>query len=298
MSQVSVDLGTLIQRINEREGTAFRLVGRYSTGEAGAYALADVDGSRAVLKWHPDTARLHALQHGVAVTEMLRSVGYPAPIYRSAGVVVGCTYSIQEELPGTPLGAVTLELLPRLLELNALQIGLAIADAGDASEWPRPVTEPVLVGGDGFCLLEPIRAYSSATAELLRGAQAYVRAYSGGTFATGDIVHMDFNPANILVTEGAISGVVDWEDCHTGDCSFDLATLLFYAYDDAEVREQLQRRILERATPAALAVYLAHLIVRQVDWSIRHHDSATVARYVHVSQRILADLDSLCRLPA
>jgi hypothetical protein len=44
-----------------------------------------------------------------------------------------------------------------------------------------------------------------------------------------------------------------------------------------------QRRILERTTPAVLAVYLSHLIVRQVDWSIRHHAAATTARYVRVA---------------
>lgn len=284
----------LVQHINERIGTAFRLVGRYSHGEAGAYALANTEGRRFVLKWIHGTSRLGALQHGAAVTELLCSVGYPAPVYRNVGAVAGYTYSIQEELPGLPLGTVTLELLPRLLELNALQIG---RDAADSSEWPLPITEPVLAGGDGFCLLEPMRAYSDTTAALLRSAQAYVRAYGGGPFATGDIVHIDFNPANILVADGAISGVVDWEACCAGDCVFDLATLLFYSYDNEAVRERLQRHILARTAPAVLAAYLSHLIVRQVDWSIRHHDSATIARYVRIAHSILADVSGLCPLP-
>lgn len=58
-----------------------------------------------------------------------------------------------------------------------------------------------------------------------------------------------------------------------------------------------QRRILERTRPIALAVYLSHLIVRQVDWSIRHHDAATIARYVRIAHDILADLSDLCDLP-
>lgn len=216
------------------------------------------------------------------------------PVYRSSGIIETYTYSIQEELPGVPLDAVTLEILPRLLELNALQIGRG---AASASEWPLPITEPVLVGGDGYCLLDPMRAYSTATANLLRSAQAYVQAYGDGPFMTGDIVHLDFNPANILVTDGTISGVVDWEGCCAGDCVFDLATLLFYSYDNEAVRERLQRHILARTTPATLAVYLSHLIVRQVDWSIRHHDGVTIARYVCIAHDILADLSGLCPLP-
>lgn len=289
-----MDIDMLVQRINEHGSTSFRLVGRYSHGEAGAYALADAQGRRFVLKWTSGTLRLGALQHAAAVTEQLRSISYPTPVYRNAGIVAGYTYSIQEELPGAPLDAITLELLPGLLELNTLQIGRA---AATTSEWPLPIIGPVLGGGDGFCLLESMRAYSTATAKLLRSAQAYVRAYGDGPFISGDIVHLDFNPANILVAGGKISGVVDWEGCCAGDCVFDLATLLFYSYDIKAVRERLQRHILARTTPATLAVYLSHLIVRQVDWSIRHHDSATIARYVRIAHDILADLSGLCPLP-
>lgn len=42
--------------------------------------------------------------------------------------------------------------------------------------------------------------------------------------------------------------------------------------------------------PGAVAVYLAHLMLRQVDWSIRHHTPAVGARYLHRAGIILRDL--------
>jgi hypothetical protein len=184
-----------------------------------------------------------------AVTERLRSLGYPAPRYCFVGNIAGASYSIQEALPGVPLGRCTPELLPRLLDLNTLQVGQALSMPRN---WPAPVVQTVLHGGDGFCLLETMRAYSSTTSELLDVLQRVVTTYADTPIATDDIVHIDFNPANILVDDGQISGVVDWEDAHAGDCTFDLATLLFYSYDIAALREPLQRLALDRAGINAL----------------------------------------------
>jgi len=47
-----------------------------------------------------------------------------------------------------------------------------------------------------------------------------VAAHLDDPFKTGDIVHDDFQGPNILVHEGRISGVVDWEGCCRGDRAF------------------------------------------------------------------------------
>ncbi len=164
-------------------------------------------------------------------------------------------YSLQEALPGEASYIIPAPLLPRLLELNDLQRGQAAAVPG-RDDWPAPVVAPVLHGGPGFCLLEPLRAYSSVTAELLRTLQGMVAAHLDDPFETGDIVHDDFQGSNILVHEGRIGGVVDWERCCRSDRAFDLATLFYYsheAYDDPAPREWLWRQALARCGPAALA---------------------------------------------
>ncbi len=40
-------------------------------------------------------------------------------------------------------------------------------------------------------------------------------------------VHGDFHPGNILWDRGALSGVLDWDNCHVGNILFDIATIRF-----------------------------------------------------------------------
>ena len=40
------------------------------------------------------------------------------------------------------------------------------------------------------------------------------------------LVHGDFNPTNILIDDGVVSGVLDWEYCHSGTPYMDIGNLL------------------------------------------------------------------------
>jgi hypothetical protein len=283
-----MSLDSLLARINERHGTTFTLGSHYPHGEStfGTYAVGDMHGRLGVLKlWErqPDfIARQGAIAAALA---RLRDCGYPAPLY----LVIGCTpttcYCIQEQLPGSPAQPLDPRLLPRLLELNALQRGEALPGPRD---WPHRVVSTVLQGGDGYCLLEPLRTYSSTTAALLVAVQTLVMRHAGEHCATADLVHYDFNPTNLLVHDGMISGVIDWQDPCSGDCTFDLSTLLLYSWELPEVRYRLWSCALDRAGPRMLGVYLAHMILRQVDWAIRHHGATATARWCRIAQDILA----------
>ena len=78
-----------------------------------------------------------------------------------------------------------------------------------------------------------------------------------------------------------------------GDRAFDLATLLFYCYDHDGVRERLRGRLLELASPAATRAYLAHLVLRQVDWSLRFHpDTPATRRHLRLARLVIADIES------
>jgi hypothetical protein len=115
---------TLLQLINERHGTAFALGERFVGGEQGAFAVVDSAGKRFALKWRA-AARVAPFLQSRDVVEMLRDRGYPAPRYAYEGTIAGVAYGIQEVLPGIPLGWLEARYLPCLLELNALQAGLA-----------------------------------------------------------------------------------------------------------------------------------------------------------------------------
>jgi hypothetical protein len=280
----------LLGQINQQYGTAFTLVGRCRDGVQGAYAIADQAGRSLILKWKAGADDLSKLEAAVSVTNRLREVGYPTPQYVLAGAVGAYSFSIQEALPGVPMRLLTPAYLPRLIELNRFQDGRAIPGPRD---WPRYVVETVMVGGEGYCLPDTLRTFSPATAELLGVLRGLVTAHADDDCRTDDIVHFDFTAMNVLVNGGQVSGVIDWEGCCAGDRAFDLATLLFYAYDVPELRERLWHHALELAAPGPLSVYLAHLILRQVDWSLRHHDEAIVGHYLGIAGALVRDIKRL-----
>jgi aminoglycoside phosphotransferase (APT) family kinase protein len=123
---------------------------------------------------------------------------------------------------------------------------------------------------------------------LLAALQALVVRHWDDRYETADLVHFDFNPANILVEDGTISGVIDWQDPCGGDCAFDLVTLLFYAWDIPAVRDTVWQYLRGQVGPGVLAVYLAHMILRQVDWSIRHHGPQETASWLRIAREALA----------
>ncbi len=277
----------LLRHINAIHGMTFELVHQYPDGEQGAFALCDKQGRQSVLKWHSGASHIHKARQSQVVTNLLRKNGYPAPRYLLIGSTSEGVYSIQEALPGSPVRRLTTAHLARLLELNALQREKAIPGL---QNWHAEAVQTVLSGGDGYCLHSSLQHHSRKTASLLKALQQLVSTYRNEAHRTNDIVHGDFQHANILLHNDQISGIIDWQTPGTGDCSFDLATLLFYSYDDPVIREQIRRHALAHASLNLLSIYCAHLILRQVDWSLRHHDRATGERCIARGEALLQEI--------
>lgn len=279
----------LLRNINTIHQTTFELGEKYTTGEQGAFAVFNQEGLRGVLKWMPGVDDAGRLERARVVTDRLHRIGYPVPRYLHIGKALEGSYSIQAALPGVsmPLSTVA-EHLPRLLEINALQVDQAFPDLPD---WHEEAVKTVLLGGEGYCLHSSLQQYSHATATMLSELQQLVSAHQDTPHRRNDVVHDDFQYANILVHNHQVTGVVDWDGVHAGDCVFDIATLLFYSYDDHIVRKQLWKSTLERANLKLLSVYLAHLILRQIDWSLRHHNQRTIERYLNRGSAILVDIN-------
>lgn len=68
--------------------------------------------------------------------------------------------------------------------------------------------------------------------------------------------------------------------------------MLFYLYDYDDIRDLLRARLLELAGPQAARAYLAHMVLRQVDWSLRHHPTAPATqRHLGLARLVTADID-------
>lgn len=265
--------GTDLEELNRRHGTTFRSAGTYQGGEFGAVRLLDREGRRFVLKAQP-------AELAPATTTALRALGYPAPRY----VAWGERYHVQEELPGQPAGewgGAPEAITARLLELNELQADSAIET--DRS-WPERVVESVMVGYSDYMVLATLECHSDQSRQLLRLCQRAVETHKTAVRSRRDIVHWDFTLANVLVEHGRVSGVIDWAGTCSGDRLFDLATLIYYARGEAP---PVERYMLDRIGAEGLSVYLAHMSIRQADWSLRHHGRAAGNEVISYSLELM-----------
>ena len=217
----------------------------------------------------------------------MRSLGYPAPEYVVIGRVDGISYALQTAIRGEPIAnRVSLALLLQILRLNDLQRG-----QGESSAGAEHIISGVMEGYAEYCIVDTLRTYSAKSSAMRDRLQRLVVANLSDCPRRNDIVHWDFHTNNVLMEDDRITGVIDWEGCRNGDATFDLATMLFYTWRFADFREALLRAMLERTTHGAVAVYLAHMIVRQLDWSMRHHPRESVDGYMNLARAILATIE-------
>lgn len=138
----------------------------------------------------------------------------------------------------------------------------------------------------GFCLHEPLRQFSSRSAALKCWVRGIGAAYPD-ELAGDDVVHCDFHPANMLASDGIITGVIDWDGAARGDCRLDLVTLRFGVHGmkcDPEVIGKLDE-ILDCFPADVLLPAWAHMSLRMVDWAIRHFSAADVEHWLDLAEQ-------------
>jgi aminoglycoside phosphotransferase (APT) family kinase protein len=242
-------------------------------GEVGGAYVRWPDGRRGVL-----TAGNPA---GVRAARWARAAGLPVAEVQLAADAGAHFAVVQERLPGTLPERVDDRLVDGLRGLNRRMAGL-LADRADLPPVPLHLTR----GGPGFCLHEPLAGYDRRTARLLAAVREIGAARD---VADGpDLVHLDFHPGNVLVHEGRISGVVDWDGAGRGDGRLDLVTLRFdLALRSPRHGDALAEELRAAVPPDRLRAYQAHMALRLVDWAIRHHGAEEVAFWLDVAERDL-----------
>ena len=258
--------------VDRLAGVKLVVEGPCGGGEVGAAFVRWEDGHRSVLKWRPGT-RLDDLERGpLAVVDVLRDAGYPAPRTELAVQVGTAVVTVQELMPGATVTDLTPGLLDQVLALNELQAGRL---AGSAVS-PLPLY--LQTDGPGFCLHEPLRQRDARTAALERRIAAVELEMLEGD----DAVHVDFHPGNLLHTNGKLTGVIDWDGAGRGQRGFDLVTLRF------GVRGPIAQRldqILDELPYDVLRASWAHMSLRMVDWAIRHVPADEVDHWVDLAEQ-------------
>ncbi len=250
--------------LREQAGLDLVTLTPVSPGESRmAFWATDRAGDLSVLKIMPDATpeaadHLRALD---AVHARLRGRGYPAPRFTAIGQIPGLVFWVQQRLPGSALHRRRGEpdptalagMLPELFRLNDAQAGLGTGPR----RWPGLLTQTLTTGGSGYCLHTTLQR-SPATRDLLPVLRWIGDRCCDAIPPGDDFVHYDFTLANLLSDGTAITGVIDINPpVLAGDRAFDLATLLFYLYDDQDIASLLRARLLDLAGPRAARAYLA-----------------------------------------
>ncbi|MFF0344100.1 phosphotransferase [Kribbella sp. NPDC004875] len=267
-----LDARQLLLEVNRSTGAGLEFTGHAAAGEVGAAFVRWPDGRDGVLT--RGSGSLTELRRTAEVLEEARGRGLPVPEYQLLAEVPDGVGVVQERLPGRPPTTVDRALLESMITLADRFTGLA-------PDLPVPSLH-LLESGPGFCLHESLQRYDDRSRKLLGWVHEVGRAET--TEMTGDdLVHLDFHTGNVLVDDaGTITGIVDWDGIGRGDRRFGLVTLRFDAHvavPDADLAwfdEHLDRVL----APDVLRLYWAHMSLRLVDWSIRHHTPADTTRWL------------------
>ena len=270
-----LDARQLLREVNQATGAGLEFLGQAAAGQVGAAFVRWPDGRDGVLT--RGFGSLDDLRRTAEVLEAARRGGLPVPQYQLLADLPDGVGVVQERLPGRPPETVDRTLLESLIKLTERFTGLA-------PDLPVP-SMYLLDSGPGFCLHESLQRYDDRTRRLLDWIHEVGRDEPSGMIGD-DLVHLDFHTGNVLTDAGGITGIVDWDGIGRGDRLFALVTLRFDAHvrlPDADLTwfDELLETTLE---PAVLRLYWAHMSLRLVDWSIRHHTSADTADWLDFAE--------------
>lgn len=261
-----LDAEAKARAVFEQTGIQLTVEGPCAGGEVGAAYVRWPDGHRAVLKWRPNFTVAELEAGPLAVTERLRELGYPAPATELALQVDHAVVTVQELLPGKKIDHLDVHLLGRVLAVHARQAG-ALAGRDDIAGFELFLRDD----GPGYCLHEPMRRFSARAADLERRI-GKLAAEHPARLPGYCAVHADFHPGNILVADGEVTGVVDWDGAARGDHRFDLVVLRFGVHPHGADREVVERldSLLDALPDSILGPAWAHMSLRMTDWAVRH----------------------------
>jgi aminoglycoside phosphotransferase (APT) family kinase protein len=183
----------------------------------------DSDPRFEAARWAMDQARLH----GVPTPEVLR-------IDRVQHDSEGLTIEVQERLPGTPIDQLspsarrstrlTTSLGAVIAALHSVPVdGLGYLQA-DGRAWDISFASIMLDLSDRTDELASAAQYWGVDLSIVnRGLQLLSRHEELYTVPRPTLIHGDLCPAHILVQDGIVTGVIDFEECSGGHPVFDFA---------------------------------------------------------------------------
>jgi aminoglycoside phosphotransferase (APT) family kinase protein len=274
-----LDARQFMQELNQATGAGLEFVAPAAGGEVGAAFVRWPDGRDGVLtRGHGSLAEL---RRTAEVLDAARRRGLPVPQYSLLADLADGVGVVQERLPGQPPATTDRQLLESMIALTDRFVDLL----SDRPDVPVPPMH-LLDSGPGFCLHESLQAYDARTRRVLDWIHEVGRS-EPAEMTGNDLVHLDYHSGNVLIDPaGTITGIVDWDGIGRGDRHFALVTLRFDAHIrlPGESLEWFDALLGSTLSPDVLRLYWAHMTLRQVDWSIRHHTPADVTHWLDFTE--------------
>lgn len=285
-SEISAELAATL--LANETGEPYRLVGRMRGGESGAHKFIGPDGRPLVIKWdsRPESRELRG--EAAILSERLRVVAaWPVPA-ESVVDAREVRFVIQEFMPGIPPQQLDHRLVEQLLELHSRRLGLARSD--DPIHWPTALIKTLVLGGEGYCRHASLRDYNRRTRSLIERVEAFGDTIDAEDLTGDDVVHWDLHPGNLLIDDGALAAVIDTDFSVVGDAAFDLVMLAMTSLSlpcEPGVRTKLFAAAFDHLDDLRAQVYLAHLLIRLIDWPIRRGQPNEVEFWLARAEELL-----------
>lgn len=216
---------TLIDELNRRHRLRMHDPVRSQGGlQGGAWVLRDSDHDQLVLKVRPDD-RSSFRTGALPMVNGLVAAGYPTPRWLAAGVsTAGDSYIVQQWIPGRPMTADD-GLLSDLLMIIESQANQAPKTDRNWSNYVAGVPR------DDDGLVTRLRSFGRPGVDLAAHFLSVLATVDvDEALPGGDAVHGDLNTCNVLVHDGAISGIIDIEAMGRGSRVIDYGWLLREAH--------------------------------------------------------------------
>lgn len=285
--RTTVDAAAATEMLSAANATPYSLVGALAGGETGATEIRRLDGKRFVLKWDQDDDNQARRRLGAHLTERLRTeADWPVPEQELVDVD-GTLLIVQEFMPGSNVEHLSHDLVDRILELHRARLGLTVDDCG---EWGVYLIRMLTEGGSGYCLHEPLRSFDSRTRAVIERFEEIGRSTDPNDLAGCDITHFDLHPGNMLQIDGNLTAVVDMDYVRIGDAAFDLTMFAIASLGvtaDPGVRERLFDLGVEALSDAKRNVYVANLLLRNLDWAIRKSRRSDIEFWLSQTERLM-----------
>jgi len=254
-----------LELINASEHTSYSLNAQYSGGEDhGAYRVVSIDGTRAVLKVNSNPQWIRQVERAKATTAHLAGLGYPVPKYLVTGSTDRGTYSLQSELPGMGVEP-TPQAVTSLLHFIDLQRNQAISEV-QGQDWVWYLMDVVFRGEWG--LVRALMQFSADSSVLVTDIENLVLGLQGKMLPKTDLVHGDMGFTQVLLQNGAVSGVLDWNQAGYGDVTQDLMSLWYSLLGYADSRDLVLQQALQQSDREAVRIHAAYKMLADVSWHI------------------------------